>query len=105
MRLVGGKGEQLGRSVISKAESERGAFKTPMLRNVAATAPYMHDGSEATLKQVIELYNRGGVKNPSLSKEIKPLNLTPPQIDDLVAFLEALTGEINNAEIPKELPK
>jgi cytochrome c peroxidase len=65
----------------------------------------MHDGSEATLKQVIELYNRGGVKNPSLSKEIKPLNLTLPQIDDLVAFLQALTGEVNNAEVPGELPK
>jgi cytochrome c peroxidase len=95
----------LGRSVISKAESEKGAFKTPTLRNVADTAPYMHDGSEATLTQVVEFYDRGGLKNPSLSKEIKPLNLTPQQIDDLVAFLEALTGEVNNADVPKELPK
>ena len=95
----------LGRSVISKAASETGAFKTPTLRNVVETAPYMHDGSEATLKQVVEFYNRGGVKNPTLSKEIKPLNLTPQQIDDLVAFLEALSGEVANAAPPAALPK
>jgi len=94
-----------GRFVISKAESEKGAFKTPTLRNIVETAPYMHDGSEATLRQVVEFYNRGGVKNPWLSKEIKPLNLTPQQVTDLVAFLEALTGEVTNLEPPKELPK
>jgi cytochrome c peroxidase len=95
----------LGRSVISKAESEKGAFKTPTLRNIVETAPYMHDGSEATLKEVVEFYNRGGVKNPWLSKEIKPLNLTAQQVDDLVAFLEALTGEVSNLQPPAELTK
>jgi cytochrome c peroxidase len=95
----------LGRAVISKADSEKGAFKTPTLRNVVETAPYMHDGSEATLKGVVEFYNRGGIKNPWLSKEIKPLNLTPQQVDDLVAFLMALTGEVNNLQPPAELPK
>jgi cytochrome c peroxidase len=95
----------LGRFEISKAESEKGAFKTPTLRNVAQTAPYMHDGSEATLTQVVEFYNRGGVNNPWLSKEIKPLGLTTSEVSDLVAFLDALTGDVSNAEPPASLPK
>ncbi|MBI1814701.1 MAG: c-type cytochrome [Deltaproteobacteria bacterium] len=95
----------LGRFEISKAESEKGAFKTPTLRNIAQTAPYMHDGSEATLTQVVEFYNRGGVKNPWLSKEIKPLGLTASEVTDLVAFLDALTGDVSNAEPPASLPK
>ncbi len=95
----------LGRYVISKADSERGAFKTPTLRNVTQTAPYMHDGSEATLTEVVEFYNRGGVKNPWLSKEIKPLNLTPTEVADLVAFLEALTGDVKGLEPPASLPQ
>ena len=95
----------LGRYAISKAESEKGAFKTPTLRNIAQTAPYMHDGSEATLTDVVQFYDRGGVKNPWLSKEVKPLTLTPAEVADLVAFLEALTGEVTNAEPPASLPK
>jgi len=94
----------LGRFDQTKAESEKGAFKTPTLRNVAHTAPYMHDGSEATLRQVVEFYNRGGVKNQWLSKEIKPLNLDAKQVDDLVAFLDALTGEVPNLAPPAKLP-
>ena len=95
----------LGRFVISKAESEKGAFKTPTLRNIAQTAPYMHDGSEATLTQTMEFYNRGGVSNPYLSQEIKPLGLKPEEVADTVAFLEALTGEVSNLEPPAALPK
>jgi cytochrome c peroxidase len=95
----------VGRSDISKADSERGAFKTPTLRNVTLTAPYMHDGSEATLRGVIQLYNRGGVKNPTLSKEIKPLGLTPGEVGDLVAFLEALTADVRDSEPPAKLPE
>jgi cytochrome c peroxidase len=95
----------LGRFVISKAESEKGAFKTPTLRNIAQTSPYMHDGSEATLTEVVEFYNRGGVTNPYLSKEIKPLGLNAGEIADVVAFLEALTGEVSNLEPPASLPK
>jgi len=95
----------VGRSDISKAESERGAFKTPTLRNVTLTAPYMHDGSEATLRSTIEFYNRGGVKNPTLSKEIKPLGLTAGEIDDVVAFLETLTADVRDAEPPAKLPE
>ena len=99
------KDPDLGRFKISKAESEKGAFKTPTLRNIVQTAPYMHDGSEASLTEVIEFYNRGGVKNQWLSKEIKPLNLTPAEIQDLVAFLYALTGETTDVNPPTELPK
>jgi cytochrome c peroxidase len=95
----------LGRYEISKAESEKGAFKTPTLRNVVLTAPYMHDGSESTLVEVVEFYNKGGTKNPWLSKEIKPLNLTSQEAGDLLAFLEALTGPVNNMEPPPSLPQ
>jgi cytochrome c peroxidase len=95
----------LGRYEISKDERDRGAFKTPTLRNVSMTPPYMHDGSEETLLDVIELYDRGGVPNPHLSQEIKPLRLTETEKRDLVAFLEALTGPVTNATPPTGLPK
>jgi cytochrome c peroxidase len=95
----------LGRYEVTKVEADKGAFKTPTLRNVTENPPYMHDGSEPTLRAVVELYNRGGVKNPWLSKEMKPLELTPAEIDDLVAFLFALTGEVRGLEPPTELPK
>jgi cytochrome c peroxidase len=95
----------LGRYEISKVETDKGAFKTPTLRNVTENPPYMHDGSELTLEAVVELYNRGGVKNRWLSKEIKPLNLSAAEVDDLVAFLYALTGEVRGLEPPRELPR
>lgn len=88
----------LGRFAVTGDLSEIGAFKTPTLRNIAVTAPYMHDGSIATLREVIEHYNNGGVLpagapvNPFLSGGIRPLNLTEQQIDDLVAFMESLTS-------------
>ena len=63
------------------------------MRQVAQTAPYMHDGSLATLEEVIELYDRGGDPNPWLDPEMRPLNLTSREKSDLVAFLRALTGE------------
>jgi cytochrome c peroxidase len=72
-----------------------GTFKTPSLRNVAKTAPYMHDGSLKSLKEVVDFYVGGGSSNPFLDKEIKPLtHLTGQERADLVAFLESLTGEI-----------
>jgi len=95
----------LGRFEISKVDTDRGAFKTPGLRNVTESAPYMHDGSEPTLRKVVELYNRGGIKNQWLSQEMKPLNLSEQEIGDLVAFLEALTGEVTNAAPPESLPR
>lgn len=83
----------LGRNDLTKKEEDKGAFKTPTLRHIHATAPYMHDGSIKTLRQVVAFYNKGGTANPYLSKEIKPLNLTDQEKADLVAFLHALTGE------------
>jgi len=88
----------LGRFAVTGDLSEIGAFKTPTLRNVALTAPYMHDGSLATLREVVEHYNNGGVLpagapvNPFLAGGIRPLGLTEQQIDDLVAFMESLTS-------------
>jgi cytochrome c peroxidase len=94
-----------GRAAVTKDDADRGKFKTPTLRNVAETAPYMHDGSEATLAEVIDFYDRGGIGNPNLSKEIKPLKLTPGEKADLVALLESLTGVVRNATPPEELPR
>jgi cytochrome c peroxidase len=83
----------LGRFTVTQKDSDRGRFKTPSLRNVALTAPYMHDGSVATLEDVIDFYNRGGNKNPHLEETVRPLGLTPEDKKDLVAFLKTLTGE------------
>jgi len=84
----------LGRYGESKKESDKGAFRTPTLRNVAITGPYMHDGSLKTLRRVVDFYVGGGNSNPQLDKDIKELRLTGQERDDLVAFLEALTGEM-----------
>jgi cytochrome c peroxidase len=89
---------ELGRFAVTDSLDELGAFKTPTLRNAAVTAPYMHDGSLATLRDVVVHYNNGGVTNKGervndfLSGGIRPLNLTEDQISDLVAFMEALTS-------------
>lgn len=90
----------LGRHAQTKEDRHRGAFKTPTLRNLSDTAPYMHDGSEATLEDVMAFYNRGGVKNPWLDKEMKPLNLTAREIKDLVNFMNALNGDKGIVEEP-----
>jgi cytochrome c peroxidase len=95
----------LGRYVQTKQDTDRGAFKTPTLRNVTQNAPYMHDGSEATLVEVIEFYDKGGAKNQWLSAEMKPLGLSATEKADLVAFVEALTGDVSNTDRPAELPK
>ena len=84
----------LGRYEVTKREGDQGAFRTPSLRNVALTAPYMHDGSLKTLKDVVDFYIGGGNSNPYRDKLIKPLtHLTGQERADLVAFLESLTGE------------
>jgi len=89
---------ELGRFAISHGFDDLGSFKTSTLRNIAVTAPYMHDGSVATLRDAVVHYNNGGVTNEGdpvndfLSGGIRPLNLDDDQIDDLVAFLEALTS-------------
>jgi cytochrome c peroxidase len=82
-----------GRYIATRVVGDRGSFRTPTLRDVALTAPYMHDGSEKTLKDVVDFYVGGGSSNPCLDKEIKPLNLTGQERSDLVAFLESLTGD------------
>lgn len=84
----------LGRFVVTNQEADMGAFRTPTLRNIAETAPYMHDGSFRTLKDVVDFYVGGGNANPHLDKEIKALShLTRQERADLVAFMESLTGE------------
>jgi cytochrome c peroxidase len=86
-------------------ERDRGAFKTPGLRDVSRHAPYMHDGSLATLRDVVEFYNKGGVRNPNLSARVRPLGLTPQEVDALVAFLRALDGEGYQDQPPKSFPR
>jgi cytochrome c peroxidase len=81
-----------GRFEFTEDPDDRGRFKTPSLRNVAITAPYMHDGSVATLDAVVEFYDRGGQPNPSLDRLIQPLRLSPEERQALVAFLTSLTG-------------
>jgi cytochrome c peroxidase len=83
----------LGRYNITKAEADRGAFKTPSLRGITQTRPYMHDGSVPSLAEVIEFYSAGGRPNRYLSKLIRPLNFTAQDKLDLIAFLESLSGE------------
>jgi cytochrome c peroxidase len=83
----------MGRYDVTKIDADRGAFKTPSLRNVALTAPYMHDGSLKTLKDVVDFYVGGGSSNPYRDPKIKSLALTGQERADLVAFLESLTGE------------
>ena len=91
----------LGRHVVTKAEKDRGAFKTPTVRNAKDTAPYMHDGSLATLRDVVEHYDKGGTKNPWLSDKIGPLGLSEQEKLDLVAFMEeGLSGD-TTVEIPR----
>ncbi|MFQ5863554.1 MAG: cytochrome-c peroxidase [Candidatus Brocadiales bacterium] len=82
----------LGRYEVTKEDKDKGAFKTPTLRNIALTAPYMHDGSEPTLEEVVDLYDRGGIPNAHLSGEIRPLKLTEKEKKALVEFLNTLTS-------------
>lgn len=84
----------LGRFRFTKRENDRGSFKTPTLRNAAGRAPYMHDGSLATLSEVADYYNRGGNRNPWLDRELLPLRLTASEKEALVAFLQTLTGPV-----------
>lgn len=86
------KSGDLGRYAVTGDEKDRGAFKTPTLREVARTAPYMHDGTRATLEEVVEFYNRGGNRNTNLDPELRPLRLTQDEKAALVAFLKSLTG-------------
>ena len=83
----------LGRFLVTKNQNDIASFKTPDLRNVLVTGPYFHDGSQETLWDVVDHYNKGdGLANPWLDQDISPLALTEPEIDDLVAFLASLTS-------------
>ena len=95
----------LGRYGVTKDPKDLGAFKTPTLREVARTAPYMHDGRFATLGQVVDFYDQGGIANPHLDPTIKPLNLSEQEKEDLVQFLHALNGEGWHLTPPTEFPK
>ena len=101
---VGPLKEDLGRYMVTRAEKDKSAFKTPTLRSIQETAPYMHDGAFKTLEEVIDFFDQGGGKNPHLSEFIKPLGLQPEEKVDLVEFLKSLTGAPLKITVPK-LPK
>ncbi len=86
------KGNDLGRYEVTQDPADRWKYKTPSLRNISLTAPYMHDGSILSLEQIIRFYNQGGIENETLDPLIKPLNLSESEIKDLLAFLKSLTG-------------
>jgi len=96
-----------GRFVVTKSPADWGAFKTPTLREIARTAPYMHDGSLATLADVVEYYDKGGLANKNLDERMKPLKLSAQEKQDLVEFLKGLNGEGWQAKLvpPTVFPK
>src|SRR6186713_1813223 len=83
-----------GRFTVSGVTRDRGAFKTPTLREVARTAPYMHDGSLDTLEDVVRFYSEGGRRNPNLDTRIQSRNFTLEESRALAAFLRALSGRV-----------
>ena len=96
----------LGRFLVTQKREDIGSFKTPFLRDVLLTGPYMHDGSLETLWDVVEFFNKGGERNPFLDAEMKPLGLTASEVEDLVNFLGALTSdrfaELRTAELDRQ---
>jgi len=94
-----------GRYAVSKEDKDKGAFKTPTVRDVTKHAPYMHDGSVATLRDVVEHYNKGGNPNPYLDPKMQPLKLTAENVDALVAMMEALEGEGYMDSEPAQFPQ
>ncbi|MEL6106839.1 MAG: cytochrome c peroxidase [Planctomycetota bacterium] len=99
-----------GRYVVTKEEKDKGAFKTPGLRDVSKRAPYMHDGSVKTLAEVVKLYSKGGIPNPQLDRKIdrrfaEQLDFTEEQVQQVVAFMEALDGEGYQDTAPESFPQ
>jgi cytochrome c peroxidase len=90
-----------GRSAVTKDSKDLASFKTPTLREVARTGPYMHNGSVATLAEVVEYYDKGGQPHPNLDEKMKPLSLTAGEKADLVAFMEALSGTVVEGAAPE----
>jgi cytochrome c peroxidase len=95
--------EDLGRYLVTKEDKDKGAFKTPTLRNVAQRDPYMHNGAFQTLDDILDFYDQGGGISPRKSPLIQPLGLTAQEKRDLLAFLQALTGEVP-VVLPANLP-
>lgn len=96
----------LGRYTITQNEKDWGAFKTPTLRELEYSGPYMHDGSLKTLEEVVDFYDKGGIKNKNLNPLIHPLNLSSEDKNDLVLFLKALGGEgWQGIEEPEQFPE
>lgn len=95
----GGRFQDDGRFAVTGKDADRGAFKTPTLREVARTAPYMHDGSVPTLEAVIDFYSAGGRSNPHIDPEIHPLHLSAEEKQALVAFLKSLSGSIRDGRL------
>jgi cytochrome c peroxidase len=83
----------LGQYEVTQNPADRWRYKTPTLRNIALTAPYMHNGAFGTLREVIEFYNLGGIPNPLLDSLIRPLELSHEEFEQLIAFLGSLTGD------------
>jgi cytochrome c peroxidase len=94
-----------GRLAVTHDPRDLGAFKTPTLRDCSRRAPYMHDGSVATLREAVALYEGGGVENPWRSERLRVVRFAPGEVDDLVAFLEALDGEGFLDEPPRAFPR
>jgi cytochrome c peroxidase len=99
-----------GRAVVTKIPLQEGAFKTPSIRNVSLTAPYMHNGALKNLEEVMEFYNKGGgkglgldVSNQTLPE--KPLHLSKEEISALISFMESLSDTSNAIKAPSHLPK
>jgi len=95
---------ELGRFLVTKEQKDIGAFKTSGLRNIELTAPYMHDGSEPTLKSVVEFYNKGGIPNPNLDGGIRPLDLSESEMNDLVEFMKTLTSDDLSEHLKNSTP-
>jgi cytochrome c peroxidase len=104
--LHAGEKADIGRFIISKLEGDRGTFKTPTLRDIARTAPYMHDGSLKTLEEVVDYYDKGGFANDQLDEEIFPLKLSGEEKKDLVTFLKEGLSSTKYPDVePPTLPE
>jgi cytochrome c peroxidase len=96
---------ELGRYLVTGQPRDIGTFKTSMLRDIELTAPYMHNGSEKTLLDVMQFYNKGGEVNPNLDGGMRPLKLTDPQLDEMVEFMKTLTSDATRKRMQSLKPQ
>lgn len=94
-----------GRYLVTKNLKDIGAFKTPALRDIELTRPYMHNGSVNTLLDVVKFYNQGGEKNPNLNEKLRPLNLSDEEMSELVEFMRALTSDAVLRQVQSSTPQ